>query len=235
MAVILLIDKEPDQVKSIPDCFRLMLPDATILAASDSRKGIELATQANPDVIILGELNQSTDRIEFCHQLKRDKLLGDIPIIFLISRQNSKETRIKALDAGVETLLSYPVEDIELAAQIKAMIKIKSANQLLRKKQNNTNSDITENKPAEIYLQKSKNLFQSLVENLPQRIFIKDLNSVYISCNEMYARDLGITPEQIIGKDDYAFHPIELANAYRRDDQEVITSGIAFTMVSFTL
>ena len=54
---------------------------------------------------------------------------------------------------------------------------------------------------------------RSLVEHLPQRIFIKDRNSVYISCNENYASDLGITPEQIVDKDDFAFHPPELAQA----------------------
>lgn len=226
MAVILLVERETDQIKSQLDNFQLFLPGATILTANSSQKGIALAAQADPEVIILGELHQSDDRIEFCYQLKRDKHLWDIPIIFLTYNKKAKEARMKALDAGVETLLSYPVDNIELVAQVKAMIKIKSANQLLRKKQNNTTHDNIGNKRAEIDLQKSRNLFQRLVENLPQRIFIKDLNSVYISCNEIYARDLGITPDQIIGKDDYAFHPIELANAYRRDDQEVTTSGM---------
>lgn len=226
MAVILLLERETDQVKSQLDSLHLLLPDTTILTANSSRKGIALAAQADPEVIILGELDQLADRIEFCHQLKRNKHVEDIPVIFLIYNKNTKETRIKALDAGVETLLSYPVDNIELVAQIKAMIKIKSANRLLRKKQNDTNHENIGNIRAEIDLQKSRNLFQSLVENLPQRIFIKDLNSVYISCNEIYARDLGITPDQIIGKDDYAFHPIELANAYRRDDEEVTTSGM---------
>ncbi|MEI6091725.1 MAG: PAS domain S-box protein [bacterium] len=74
-------------------------------------------------------------------------------------------------------------------------------------------------------LSESKNLFQNLVENLPQRIFIKDCNSNYIACNEIYAKDLGITPEDIIGKNDFAFHSAELAEAYRKDDQEVIKTG----------
>ena len=85
--------------------------------------------------------------------------------------------------------------------------------------------DITQLKQSQLELEESRNHFQSLVENIPQRIFIKDLNSVYITCNEIYARDLGITPGQIVGKDDFAFHPTNLANAYRRDDQEVILTG----------
>ncbi len=75
-------------------------------------------------------------------------------------------------------------------------------------------------------LRESEDSHRSLVEHLPQRIFLKDRNSVYLSCNENYASDLGITPEQIVGKDDFAFHPPELAQAYRADDQACMTTGM---------
>jgi PAS domain S-box-containing protein len=73
-------------------------------------------------------------------------------------------------------------------------------------------------------LRKSERLNRSLIEHLPHRVFIKDLNLVYMACNANYARDLGLTPEQIIGKDDFVFHPRELAEAYRADDLAVIES-----------
>ena len=63
-----------------------------------------------------------------------------------------------------------------------------------------------EHKRAEDALIESEQRYRSLVEHLPQRIFIKDRNSVYLSCNGIYASDLGITPEEIVGKDDFAFH-----------------------------
>ena len=75
-------------------------------------------------------------------------------------------------------------------------------------------------------LRESEDRHRSLVEHLPQRIFIKDRNSVYLSSNGNYASDLGITPEQIVGKDDFAFHPPELAQAYRADDQACMTTGM---------
>ncbi len=65
-----------------------------------------------------------------------------------------------------------------------------------------------------------------MVEHLPQRIFIKDRNSIYLSCNKNYASDLGIAPDQIIGKDDFAFYPPELAQAYRADDQACMATGM---------
>ena len=68
--------------------------------------------------------------------------------------------------------------------------------------------------------------YRNLVEHIPQRIFIKDLNSVYVSCNENYAHDLGIRPEQIVGKDDSDFYPKELAEGYRADDRAVMSGEV---------
>jgi len=64
-----------------------------------------------------------------------------------------------------------------------------------------------------------------LIENLPQKIFLKGSNSVYVSCNENYARDLKIRPDEINGKTDYDFYPKELAEKYRADDQRIMRLG----------
>ena len=78
---------------------------------------------------------------------------------------------------------------------------------------------------AEEALRKSENKFRTLLENLPQKIFLKDKNSVYVSCNENYARDLKIRSDEIAGKTDYDFYPKELAEKYRADDKRIMESG----------
>ncbi len=65
----------------------------------------------------------------------------------------------------------------------------------------------------------------ALLDNAPQRVFFKDTHSVYISCNQQYAADLGITPQQIIGKTDFDFYSLEEADKYRADDQWIIETG----------
>ncbi len=84
--------------------------------------------------------------------------------------------------------------------------------------------DITEHRAMEEALRKSEENLRMLLKNLPQKIFFKDKNSVYISCNENYARDLGIKPDQITGKTDYDFFPKQLAEKYRADDKRIAES-----------
>jgi PAS domain S-box-containing protein len=80
-------------------------------------------------------------------------------------------------------------------------------------------------KQSEEAFRESENYYRTLVENLPQKIFLKDKNSVYLSCNENYSRDLKIRPDEIKGKTDYDFYPKELAEKYRADDKRIMESG----------
>jgi len=74
-------------------------------------------------------------------------------------------------------------------------------------------------------LQESEKKYRTLVENIPQKLFIKDKNSVYVSCNESYAKDLKIKPEEIAGKTDYDFFPKDLAEKYTGDDRRIMEEG----------
>jgi len=82
-----------------------------------------------------------------------------------------------------------------------------------------------ERKRAEEALRASEAKHRTLLENLPQNIFFKDRNSVYLACNENYARDLGITREKIAGKTDYDFYPKDLAEKYKSDNERIVASG----------
>jgi PAS domain S-box-containing protein len=75
---------------------------------------------------------------------------------------------------------------------------------------------------AQSELKESEEKYRILLENLPQKLFYKDVNYVYVTCNENYAKDLNISPDEIKGKTDYDFFPKALAEKYRTDDMRVI-------------
>jgi len=85
--------------------------------------------------------------------------------------------------------------------------------------------DITESKLAEDRLRSSEARLRTLVENLPHKIFMKDPNSVYTFCNSLYAEELGIPADQIVGKSDQDFYPKYLADKFRESDLGVIDMG----------
>lgn len=72
----------------------------------------------------------------------------------------------------------------------------------------------------------SSNVFKKILDAVPVRIFWKDQLSVYIGCNQQFAKDAGVnSPDEVIGKTDFEFRKKEEAQKFRLDDKKVIDSG----------
>lgn len=86
--------------------------------------------------------------------------------------------------------------------------------------------DITERRRAEAELRESREMLQLVMDNIPQAVFWKDLDSVYLGCNKVFASTVGLEdPRQIVGKTDFDLPWGEdLAKWYRRWDRRVMSS-----------
>ena len=103
-----------------------MFPDIKLLTALNGKNGLEIAAIEEPHLILLDILMPKMDGFQVCRRLKATKELCDIPVLF-VTAFGAKESRIKALECGGEGFLTKPIEEIELTAQIKAMLKIRFA------------------------------------------------------------------------------------------------------------
>jgi len=88
-----------------------------------------------------------------------------------------------------------------------------------------TAAQVVQTAEAEDALRISEGRYRSLVENLPVKVFAKNADSVFVSCNESFAKELGIRPDQIAGKTDDDFYPNDLAEKYRADDRRIMDAG----------
>ncbi len=80
---------------------------------------------------------------------------------------------------------------------------------------------------ALLKLQSVESKYRILAENIPLKLFIKDKNSMYIFCNQNFAQDLKIEPDQIVGKTDYDFFSRDIAEKYSANDRIVMETGKA--------
>jgi len=87
--------------------------------------------------------------------------------------------------------------------------------------------DITERKQAEQELQVKTAILQNIISNIPYYVFWKDKNSIYLWCNDNFAKLAGVEkPEDIIGKTDYDLPwKKEESDFYRKIDKEVVSNA----------
>jgi len=128
MIKILAIDDNQDNLVIIKALLKDVFPDALVFASLTGKQGLELAVAEDPDVILLDVVMPVMDGFEVCRRIKSDKRICEIPVVFLTATKRDKESRIHALECGAEAFISKPIDESELTAQIRAMLKIKKAN-----------------------------------------------------------------------------------------------------------
>jgi PAS domain S-box-containing protein len=225
MIKILAIDDQFDNLISIKAIIKDAFPDSLLFTATKGPEGIELAIEKDPDVILLDIKMPDMDGFEVCQWIKQDERIQDTPVVFLTSLNGDKENRIKALNLGAEAFLSKPIDQSELIAQIRAMIKIKNAN---RQKKNEKERlanlvaartreleliqkdtlrlledlkiEVKEHKKTEIALRESEERFFHLFERAPLGYQSLDSEGHIIEVNEAWLSTLGYTREEVIGK-----------------------------------
>jgi signal transduction histidine kinase len=124
---ILAIDDNQDNLISLKALIKESFPFADIITALNGKRGIELADAEDPDLILLDIVMPGMNGFEVCRTLKASKKLSEIPVVFVTALKDDRESRLIALEAGAEAFLAKPIDESELTAQVRAMVKIKTA------------------------------------------------------------------------------------------------------------
>ncbi|MCC6522538.1 MAG: PAS domain-containing protein [Polyangiaceae bacterium] len=116
----------------------------------------------------------------------------------------------------------FTQHDLELLTMFANQVSIAIENARLFEQ---VTREMQERKQAEEAAHESRNLLRQILNAMPHSVFWKDRESVYLGCNEVFARAVGLdAPSAIVGKTDFDLPwPSSEAQAYRSDDQEVIT------------
>jgi PAS domain S-box-containing protein len=222
---ILAIHNNTEDLNNLNATILASFPDAALFTANNGPKGIALALAEDPDVVLLDTLKPDMDGFEVCRQFNRDEQLKDIPIVFLTSGESDRYSRIAALEAGAEGFLQKPVDEAELTAQIRAMVKVKSMNKVNRndkerltlmvnertkelQKSHKETLDILDSLKVEIdirtktedALRESEEKYRGIIEKSSNGILIADEVGNVIEWNNRLEQITGFKREDVIGK-----------------------------------
>ena len=142
MQKILAIDDREDNLISISALLKGLIPECVVITAKTGEDGIGMARKEKPDTILLDIKMPGMDGFEVCKRLKSAPDTRNIPVIMITAVKTDIESKVKALDHGADAFLSKPIDPGELTAQVKAMLRIKKAEDLCRGEKERLEEDV---------------------------------------------------------------------------------------------
>ncbi|GEM_PF-1119017 len=103
-----------------------------VLEARTGRQALEIVEQL-PDLVILDVNLPDISGFTVCKQIKANESTARIPVLHLSATMVSTGARVAGLDGGADGYLVQPVEPDELVATIRALLRVRKAEEALWK------------------------------------------------------------------------------------------------------
>jgi diguanylate cyclase (GGDEF)-like protein len=128
-SAILIID---DSVDSIRLLSAMLKDQAQILFATSGAAGIRIASQRQPDLILLDVTMPNMDGYEVCRALKSDPATQRCAVIF-VTANSSSEGEIAALEAGAVDFICKPFNPPVVRARVQTHLRLQLHSETLSK------------------------------------------------------------------------------------------------------
>ncbi|MHC4828958.1 MAG: response regulator transcription factor, partial [Planctomycetota bacterium] len=120
METVLIVEDDPSIRLGLQK--NLKFEGYDVLTASDGERGLQLAIDRPPDLIILDVMLPKISGFDICKTLKKNNI--NVPIIFL-SAKDQEIDKIMGLDLGADDYVAKPFAIRELVARINAVMRRK--------------------------------------------------------------------------------------------------------------
>lgn len=190
---VLLVDDEPDILEILK--YNFEKENFNVFTANNGLKGIEVAKEINPDLIILDVMMPKLDGMETCRLLREIPEFKKTIILFLTAR-NEDYSEIAGFNAGADDYVTKPIRPRALIARVKSVLKRLSSN-------NQIDTDIikigelTLNQEKRLILKNDKEIFLPkkeyqlllLLASKPEKVFSRNEIFLKIWGNDIIVGD----------------------------------------------
>jgi len=128
---LLLVDDNPVNLELLQELIATHLPQCRTSLAMNGPAALVLAQEQRFDGAFIDMQMPGMDGIDVCRRLKANELTASIPVVLITAHQSTAELRAEGLNAGAYDFISQPIRNIELAARIKVLLRIKDVEEQL--------------------------------------------------------------------------------------------------------
>lgn len=114
---VLIVEDEENLLEAVK--YNLVKEGYRVLTAGDGERGLELARNSNPSLVILDVMLPKLDGLQVCQLLRRE---SDVPILMLTAKAEEVD-RVVGLELGADDYVTKPFSMRELLARVKALLR----------------------------------------------------------------------------------------------------------------
>ena len=130
-AKILVVDDEPRNVKILQ--IQLNARGYTVYTAADGLEALDSVEREMPDLILLDINMPKIDGFEVVRRIRTNETTEFIPIVMITALRDTRENRIKSIEAGADDFIEKPFDSLEVLARVRSLLRIKQYQDTLAK------------------------------------------------------------------------------------------------------
>lgn len=183
--LLLVEDNEPNQYAMARV---LRTAGYEVICASRGRQALDLARAHNPQLVILDIGLPDMLGWDVCRELKQGKTTSTIPVLQVSASYTTEQDHVRSLDDGADTYLVHPIEPTVLLATVKALLRLRTAYDALRR---------------------SDERLLTVLNNAPLILFAVNREGLYTLFTGNGVDRLNLSPETVVGKSIHALHAMD--------------------------
>jgi two-component system cell cycle response regulator len=95
-----------------------------VVTASNAEKALKIAETEHIDLILMDAMMPGMNGFEACRRLKANPKTWHIPVIMVTALEETKD-RIRGLEAGADDFISKPIDDFNMMARVRSLLRLK--------------------------------------------------------------------------------------------------------------